>query len=77
MITCRMHNVIEVDQHEGCWVCNLEERLRKNAVEVALSSDELLQKTLGILQQHEREYFEKNFNAFAVTKISFKPKNGT
>lgn len=89
MITCSKHKVVERDQHEGCWVCNIENRQGEGIerffdVEGTATVD---QATVdgrnnalifaGLVQEHDAlssGYLTENFHVYIHSKIKFVPK---
>lgn len=77
MIKCRLHDVIEVDQHEGCWVCNLEDRLKKEA-KAKSTAVPLEQSAIGqddsALWGNLRKWISEEFDVMETTIVTFVPK---
>jgi len=79
---CRLHDVFQVDQHEGCWVCNIEERLLKKA---KAASTAVPFEQSSVSQDHsslsvhagrdERKWISEEFDVVETTVVTFVPKS--
>lgn len=89
LITCKSHGVVEVDQHEGCWVCNIENRQGEGIerffdVEGTHTIDKATVDGCnnalifaGLVQEQnalQKGYLMENFHVYIQSRIKFVPK---